>query len=296
MAAAMVSLLAALPQDAKPLPDEATFLEEAKRKLASDERLQARYTYRLRRTEVARNPFGRIGTGDISVFEVYPSPIVELTYYRKIAVNGILVSGPALAEQDRKQRAKVDDYARRLRRESARDRERTLDQDSAVGRRERAMVEDVTASLEFTMERRDLLDGRPAIVVAFKPRASARPWSSEGKLVRHFKGRVWIDEAEQQIARVEAEAIDTVSFGLGFLVRIQKGTKGTFVRRPSNGGVWLPVEARLTGQGRALLFRRFDLDLVSEYFDYRPIDPAAPPSFVALPDDLTKKHLEPDTL
>jgi hypothetical protein len=286
--AGVVFLLAVGPQDAKPLPDEATFLAETKRKLASDERLQARYTYRLRRTEVGRNPFGHIGTGDVALFEVYPSPILELTYYRKISVNGIAVSPPALKEQDRKQRAKVDDYVARLRRESSRDRQRQIEQSSVVGQRERAMVADVTAALEYRMERRETVNGRPAIVVSFTPKASARPWSSEGKLVKHFKGSVWVDEAEQQIARVEAEAIDTVSFGFGFLVRISKGTKGSFTRRLWDGA-WLPADARLVGVGRALLFRRFELDLVSEYFDYQPIDPAAPPPFVALPADLTKR-------
>jgi len=288
-AAGVVLVLLGGPQGPKPLPDEATFLAETKRNLASDERLQARHTYKLRRTEIGRNPFGRIGTGDVVLYEVYPSPILELTYYRRISKNGVAVSATEVAEQDRRQRAKVDDYVRRLRRESARDRERQLEQGSVVGQRERAMVQDVTAALEYKMERREVVNGRPAIIVTFTPKPTARPWSSEGKLVKHFKGRVWIDEEERQIARVETEAIDTVSFGLGFLVRIYRGTKGLITRRRMGGGVWLPAEARLTGTGRALLFRRFDLDFVSEYFDYKPIDPAAPPSFVALPADLTKK-------
>jgi hypothetical protein len=288
-AAGVVLVLLSGPQDPRPLPDEATFLAEVKQNLASDERLQARYTYKLRRTEIGRNPFGRIGTGDVVLYEVYPSPILELTYYRRISKNGVAFSAGELAAQDRKQRAKVDDYVRRLRRESARDRERQLEQGSVVGQRERAMVADVTAALEYKMERREVLNGRPAIIVFFTPKPSARPWSGEGKLVKHFKGRVWIDEEERQIARGEAEAIDTVSFGLGFLVRINRGTKGLFTRRPWPGGAWLPVDLRLTGTGLALLFRRFDLDFVSECFDYQPIDPAAPPSFVALPGDLMKK-------
>ncbi len=289
VAVCLTLALAGAAQNERPLPDEATFLAEAKRQIASDDRLQARYTYKLRRTEVGRNPFGRIGSGDVSVFEVYPSPILELTYYRRISTNGIAVSEPGLAEQDRKQRVKVEDYVRRLRRESANERERLFDQGSVVGRRERAMVEDVAAALEYTMERREVADGRPAIIVAFKPKASARPWSNEGKLVKHFKGRIWIDEQERQVARVEAEAIDAVSFGLGFLVRLSEGTKGIFTRRPTNDGVWLPADGRLTGSGRALLFRRFALDVVTEYFDYRPVDPAAPPPFVALPEDLIKR-------
>jgi hypothetical protein len=270
----------------RPLPDEATFLAAARAKLASDERLQARYTYKLRRTELHRNPFGRIGTGDVSLYEVYPSPIAPLTYYRLVATNGVPTPPAALAEQDRRQREKLDAYIARLRRLSPEERARRLEADSVVGARERAMVDDVVAALDYRLERRETVGGRPTIVVAFAPKASARPRTREGEIVRHFKGWVWVDEAEHQVVRVEAEAIRAIAFGFGVIVRIDQGTRGVFRREPVADGTWLPAEARLVGGGRALLFRRFGLDLVSEYFDYRPIDPAAPPSFVALPRDL----------
>jgi hypothetical protein len=283
---ALVSLAAA--QDTKPLPDAATFLADAKKLLASDERLQVQYTYKLRRTDVGRNPFGRIGTGDIKLFEVYPSPIAELTYYRLIETNGVRTPDRELAAQDRKQREKVDDYVSRLRRESPADRRRRLEQDSIVGSRERAMVNDVVESLDYRLERREAVDGRPAIVVAFSPKPSAKPVTAEGKLVKHFTGRVWVDEQEKHVARVEAEAIDELTYGFGLLVRIDAGMKGAFTRRKTPEGVWLPSQARLVGAGRALVFRRFDLNLVSEYFEYRPIDPLSPPPFVALPSDVMR--------
>lgn len=288
-AASLVLAVLGAAQDDRPLPDEKTFLADAKEKLASDERLQVRYTYKLRRTEMGRNPFGRIGTGDVKLYEIYPSPVLELTYYRLLATNDAPTRARDLAEQDRRQREEVDAYVRRLRRESAQARQRLVEEGSVVGRRERAMVQDVVATLEYRMERRAIVNGRPAIIVGFTPKPSARPWSNEGRLVKHFKGRVWIDEEERQVARVEAEAIDTLSFGLGFLVRLYQGTKGVFTRRQVVNGTWLPAEARLTGTGRALLFRRFDLDFVSEYFDYQRIDPAAPPPFVALPGDLIRE-------
>lgn len=270
----------------RPLPDQATFLAAARAKLASDERLQLRYTYKLRRTEVRRNPFGRIGTGDVRLYEVYPSPIAELTYYRLVATNDVPTPPAALAEQDRRQREKLDAYVARLRRLSPAERARRLEADSVVGARERAMVDDVVAALDYTLERRDVLDGRPAIVVAFAPRPGARPATREGRVVRHFTGRVWVDEDEQQVVRVEAEAIEAISFGFGWLVRIDRGTRGLFRRQKMADGAWLPVEARLIGGGRALVFRRFALDLVTEYFDYRAIDPSTPPPFVALPKDV----------
>lgn len=289
VAAAGLSLaLVSVAQEVKPLPDRTAFLAAAREKLASDERLQVRYVYKLRRTDMGRNPFGRIGTGDTNLYEVYPSPVLALTYYRHVATNGVPVSERGLAEQDRKQREKVDAYVRRLRRESARDRQRRLDEDSVVGEREQRMVEDVVATLDYTLERRDALEGRAAIIVAFAPKPAARPWSTEGRLVKHFRGRVWIEEDEKQIMRVEVEAVETISFGLGFVARIHQGTKGVFTRRQMPDLTWLPAGARLTGSGRALLFRRFDIDFTSEYFDYQPIDPAAPPPFVALPDGVIK--------
>lgn len=290
LAAAGVSfaLLGGAPQE-QPLPDQAAFLAAAREKLASDEHLQVRHTYRLRRTEMGRNPFGRIGSGDTKLYEVYPSPVLDLTYYRHVATNGAPVGERELAEQDRKQREKLDAYVRRLQRESPRDRARRLDNDSVVGERERRMVEDVVKTFDFALERREILEGRPAIVVAFTPRPGARPWSTEGRIAKRFKGRVWIDEEQAQVVRVEAEALDTISFGFGFIARIHRGTRGVFTRRQMPDGAWLPSSARLTGSGRALLVRRFEIDFASEYFDYRPIDPAAPPAFVALPNGLIRE-------
>src|ERR671918_2088938 len=70
-------------QDA-PLPDRESFLAEARKRLASNELLQSRYSFRERVTDVRFNPFGAIGNGPIEVYEVYPVVAGQLTYRRLV--------------------------------------------------------------------------------------------------------------------------------------------------------------------------------------------------------------------
>ena len=52
----------------------ARFFGEVQKRLASNDLIQSRYSYRERSTEVRLNPFGAMGTGPEMVYEVYPHP------------------------------------------------------------------------------------------------------------------------------------------------------------------------------------------------------------------------------
>ena len=52
-------------------------------------------------------------------------------------------------------------------------------------------------------------------------------------MMRNFSGRVWISESDHELARVEVEAVDNVSIGLGLLARLHKGSTLSFERRRS---------------------------------------------------------------
>jgi hypothetical protein len=69
--------------------------------------------------------------------------------------------------------------------------------------------------------------------------------------------------------RVEIEALDDLSFGLGLLARIHKGTTATYQRRKVNDEVWLPAQVTWTASARVLLLRRLRLRGVAEFSGYR---------------------------
>ena len=119
------------------------------------------------------------------------------------------------------------------------------------------------------MVRREPVDGIDTILATLTPKRGAKPRTADGKLMQKFKARAWISESDHELARVEIEAIDDLSFGLGLLARVHKGTVATYQRRKVDGTTWLPAEVTWTGSGRVLLLRRLRLQGVSEFSNYR---------------------------
>jgi hypothetical protein len=87
--------------------------------------------------------------------------------------------------------------------------------------------------------------------------------------MRHFAGKAWVSETEYEVVRLEAEAIETASFGLGLLARVHKGSKAAFERRKVNGEEWLPASASYTASARVMLVRRLRIGGTMEFSDYR---------------------------
>ena len=272
-AAGLVATLAAsgvlAAQGARPLPDADEFFERVRQNLSRAEREDFRYAFTEQRTDIHRNPFGRLGTGGTRLFEVYPSATRRLTYRRLVARDGVPVPASELAEQDREYRERAADVRRELATRSE-DERRRLEAD-AEERRRRAQerVEDVIGTLAFTLKGRTTYRGTEAIVIAFTPKPDADPRTREGRIAGKFAGTIWVDEAAAEVMRVEAEAIDSISFGFGIIARLGEGATVTLTRRPVEDGLWLPTELTLSGRGRAVLFRRLDLDFRVEWSDYR---------------------------
>lgn len=267
-------------QDSRPPPDFETLYKTTRENLARAQRVVHLYAFRERRTDVHTNPFGRIGTGGTRLFEVYPSANPQLTYRRLIERSGTPVSAGDLAAQDRDYRARVADIQRRSAGRTDEERRRREEDQARARRRGQTMIEDVVDTLQFKVEGRAVHSGVQALVITFAPRANARPRTREGRIAQKFAGTVWVHEAAFEVMRVEAKAIDDLSFGLGFIARLGEGTTATVVRRPVDGDVWMPTELRLTGRGRAALVRRLVIDYVVEWFDYRRLPGDSPAPFL----------------
>jgi hypothetical protein len=254
---------------APPLPDVDGFLTAARENLARAQQLAHRYSYRERRVDLHMNPFGRMGMGDTRLTEVRPAANPRLTYRRVIERNGRPVPAAELAQQEADYRQRVEEVRRKLAREDAEDRQ-ARERDEAIARqRAQMMISDVVNTLKFQVDRREMRDGVPAVVVTFAGRPEARPVTREGRLARVFKGTIWIHEAAREVMHVEAVAIDDVSYG-GFIAKLYEGTEATLVRSEIDGGVWMPTRVKLNGEARAL-FRKMKIDFLVEWFDYERI-------------------------
>jgi hypothetical protein len=122
----------------------------------------------------------------------------------------------------------------------------------------------------FVPDGQEEVEGRLTQVVRVVPRPGVDTRSDVGKWLTRFAGRVWVDTTLQELVKVEMVATDTISLGWGVVGRISEGTKVTYLRRPVDGGLWFPAAVRYEARGRTLIFRSFQLDSTTEWFDYRP--------------------------
>ena len=237
----MVAATGAARQSA-PLPDPEPFYAAARANMERSQVEQRDFAYRERRTELHLNPFGRLGTGGTVVYEYTPVP-----------------GGGAerrLIERDGKPvpDAPVETRPPRSRRSSR-----------------RSGVDDAVGVLRFTIDRRELVGGHPTIAVRFEPKPGASAETREGELAQRFTGTIFVDEASKEVVRVDATAIEDLTYGFGMVARLGKGATVAVRRERIEPDLWLPTSVRFKGRGRALMFRRLDIDQSIEWTNYRRI-------------------------
>lgn len=266
-------LLAPALQD-RPLPDSATFLRQAREHLRDDWRLATQYTYIERRTEYHRTSDGREEPSSVKVFQVYPGSDPGRSYRRLIEVDGRRLSQDELEKNEREHQKRALERQRARDNESAPDRSERLKKERERGAKEQAIWDDLMRVYTFTLEGREVVDGRSLIAVRFEPKPNADPQSDIGERMVNVKGRAWISEDDYQVARVDAEVLDDISIGWGILGKLYAGSFASYTRRKVNDELWLPVRLQYNGSGRALI-KHFNVHTVIDYSEYRKLAAAS---------------------
>jgi hypothetical protein len=250
----------------RPLPDFEAFTAKVKAHLATDEERQSGYVFTERRTEQKVDGSGKVTDESVKMFEVYPGLEGEERYRRLIEENGRPVPPDKLAKQDRDRKEEVDEYVRRSSQPKSREKQRQ--EQEKRRRRYAAAVDDLFRVYDIKMVRRERIDGHDTIFATLTPNG-VKPQTDDGRIMTHFRARAWVSESDYELVRVEIEAIKDLSFGMGLLARVHKGTLASFERRKVNNEAWLPAKVTWTASGRVLLVRRLRLRGISEFSAYR---------------------------
>jgi hypothetical protein len=254
-------------QQERPLPNYDAFAAEVKKHLATDEERQSGYMFIERRIEQKLDSSGRTTSETTKVFEVYPGLPGEERYRRLIEENGRVAVPEKLAQRDRERQKDVESYAKAQASESQR--QKAARENEKARRRYRAAIDDIFRIYDIRMVRRESIDGHDTILATLVPKDGVKPQTEDGEIMRHFKARAWISESDYELVRVELEAVSDLSFGMGLLARVHKGTVASFERRKVNNEVWLPAKVTWSASGRVLLVRRLRLRGISEFSGYR---------------------------
>jgi hypothetical protein len=174
-----------------------------------------------------------------------------------------------LSEKDAaKEEKKVQKVIDKRRNESASDRKKREQKEVKDREDGRKFVREVADAYNFKLVGTELVGGREAWVIDGEPRPDFVPHMKESKFLSKFRGRVWVDKNDLQLAKMDIEVIDTVSLGW-VLARIHKGTHVMLEQTRVNDEVWLPRHLSFKLDARIALFKGYNVDGDQTFRDYK---------------------------
>ena len=254
-------------EGSRPLPELEPLLKALQDNQDKVDEMRERYTCRLVEIERKHDGDGRIKESETKTYEVTPvgSEFVE----RLMSVNGRELSSSEREKEDKRVQKEIEEVLKKRekkeqREERAREKgEKKKDDDDDI------KIKDFLRISEITSIRREVFRGHEVIAFDFEPRKGFKPRSRAEDIVSKLAGTIWVDEAAQQIARLEARFTDSYRFGGGMLASIGSSTAFSFEQEKVGDEVWLPSAMEANLSARVLLLAKFNRSVERRYSDYK---------------------------
>ena len=220
------------------------------------------YTWIANETEHSLDSKGQVKSTESSKWEtvvLYGEP-----HRRMLERNG----KPLTTDEQRKQQQKLDQAVAKLDGETDAQRQRRLEQLEKQREKDRDFLREVTDLYDLRIDGQDKIDGLDVWVISATPKPGYQPKRRDARPLLKIKGKIWIDKAEYQWVRIEAETTGTISYGL-FLARLNPGAKLLFEQTRVNDEIWLPKFERVSGSGRLGLVKKIAQEQDLTWSNYR---------------------------
>ena len=207
------------------------------------------------------------GKGEVKSTEAKTYEVMELygeQVQRLIEKDDKPLDAKDAAKEDEKIQKVID----KRKNESADDRRKREEKEEKDREENRKFVHDMADAYNFKLIGTEVIGGREAWVIDGEPRPGFVPHMKESKFLSKFRGRVWIDKTDLQLAKMDVECLDTVSWGL-FLARFHKGSHFMLEQTRVNDEVWLPRQLTAKIGVRLGLVKNFDFDVEQSFRDYK---------------------------
>lgn len=233
----------------------------ADKDMENDKRVRD-YTYTERDVEHKLDGKGNTKSTEVKTYDVLD--IYDEQVQRLIAKD----DKPLDTKESEKEDTKIQKIIDKRKNESDGDRKKREEREEKERENDRKFEREVADAYNFTLVGAEQINGRDAWVINAEPRPGFEPHMKEAKFLPKFHGRVWIDKDDLQLAKLDVEAIDTVSLGW-VLARVHKGTRVMLEQTRVNDEVWLPEHVTFKVDARIALFKGFLMDGDQTYSDYK---------------------------
>ncbi len=210
----------------------AKLLERAK--AVGSETNRTRYVYLKTLETEELDETGKVKSRKEHIYEV--SLIGGMPHPRLIRVNGKSFNKEQIQRENERQE----------------NTQRTVTSQKRPGRREMVINEDLLNRFHYTVEGREMILGRTAVILSFKPKETRLSEQRiADRVLNKLSGRVWIDEEDSELAKIDLRLTEEVSLWGGFLGSL-KELSMVMNRDRLPSGVWFNKNGVFTIQGRKL--------------------------------------------
>ena len=221
-----------------------------------------KYTCTQREVIKHLDKHGNVKSTEIKTFDIN-------FYFGEFYARLIQVDDKALSEKEQKKEdEKLEKFLAKRRNENEEDRRKRADKDRKEREEGRAFVRDVVNAYDFRLVGDDKVSGEEAWVIEATPRKDFKPTQPHADILKKIKGKMWIEKKDYNWVKVEAEAIDTISFGL-FLVRIHGGSRFALENAHINNEFWAFHRLYINGSARIALFLNEIAEQEVVYSDFK---------------------------
>jgi hypothetical protein len=233
----------------------------ADKDIENDKRLRD-YTYIDRETQNNLDGKGKTKSTEVKTYEIleiYGAPVQRLIEKD---------DKPLDAKEAAKEEEKIQKIIDKRKNESEEDRKKREEKEVKEREDNRKFVREVADAYDFKLVGSEQIGGRDAWVIDGEPHPGYEPQMKDARFLPKFRGRVWIDKSDLQLAKLDVEAIDTVSVGW-VLARIHKGSRFMLEQTRVNDEAWLPRHVTFKFDARVALFKGYNVDGDQQYRDYK---------------------------
>jgi hypothetical protein len=199
---------------------------------------------------------------DIKAFDV---EFLEGSSYRRLISR---FDEPLSPEEEASEKAKREAVGEERRNETPDGRRKRIEDYVKKRDKNREAIQEVPEAFDFRLIGEEEVNGRPAWVIAVKPRPGYNPSNWRAKLFTQLEGKLWVDKESYQWARAEAGLVDNVSFGW-ILVRMREGGRVEVENVPLDGELWAPKRLWYTVSLRVGLVKNYRVEQESRFSDYQ---------------------------
>jgi hypothetical protein len=221
-----------------------------------------KYTCTQRQVVKQLDKHGKVKSTEIKTYDIN-------FYFGEFYSKLVQIDDKPLSEKEQKKEdEKLEKFLSKRRNESEDDRRKRTEKESKELEEGRAFVRDVQNAYDFRLVGEEKISGEDAWIIEATPRKDFKPTQPHADILKKIKGRMWIEKKEYNWVKVEAEATDTISFGL-FLFRIHPGSRFVLETSHINNELWAMHRLYINGSARIALFKNESIDQEDVFSNFK---------------------------